>query len=344
MTIEEAKKKLIDWAVSQIGYSEGANNYNKYAPLWTQAGGWNAQNQPWCDIFYDVGIIVCFGLELASKLTYQPIGGFSALCSASAQFYKNNKAWFTTPEIGDQVFFYSGGGINHTGLVETVNGGYFTTIEGNSSDMVARRSYYIGNSYVAGFGRPNWSIINLVGSSTNSNTNNTNNSSTSTSTPISIPTSNPTVQSIYPLIKRGTSKKISVCAMQKLLDCKGYDLGKWGIDGDFGWDTFQALRTFQKKNGLLVDGECGDYSWCCLITDKKDGSQPPILKKGMSSEIVKSAQRLLIVTGYDCGKYCDDGKFGNDTEKAVKDFQKKIMNVSQTGIIDLNVWKSLLGG
>lgn len=342
MTINEAKNKLIEWARNEIGYSEGYNNWNKYAEKWTQAGGWNAQNQPWCDIWADVCFIEVFGLELASKLTYQPIGGFSALCSASAQFYKNNKAWFTTPEVADQVFFYSGGGINHTGIVETVNGSYFTTIEGNSSDMVARRSYYVGNSYVAGFGRPNWSMINLFDASNNSTNNNLNNSSPSTPTVISTPTSS--AKSIYPLIKRGSSRKIAIRAMQKLLDCKGYNLGKWGIDGDFGWDTYQALRDFQRKNRLLIDGECGDFSWCCLISGKTDGSQPSVLKKGNSSESVKSAQALLILNGCDCGTYGADGEFGNDTEKAVKDFQKKIMNTSQTGIIDLNVWKSLIGG
>lgn len=344
MTIEEAKKKLINWAVSQIGYHEGSNNWNKYATLWTKAGGWNAQNQPWCDIFVDSAFIESFGLETASKLTYQSIGGFSALCRASAQFYKNNNAWYAFPEVGDQVFFYSGGDINHTGIVETVNGSYFTTIEGNSSDMVARRNYYVSNSYVAGFGRPNWSIINFLNVPNNSASNN-NNTPSIPSTPSIIPTpSTSTSKNIYPLIKKGSPKKIAVRAMQKLLISKGYDLGKWGIDGDFGWDTLEALKKFQKKNGLQIDGECGNYTWCCLITTKKDGSQPPILKKGISSDSVKSAQELLILNGCDCGNYGADGDFGNDTEKAVKNFQKKIMGVSQTGIIDLNVWKSLIGG
>ena len=341
MTIDEARKKLINWAVSQIGYYEGSNNYNKYAENadLRKLYGWYPQNQPWCDIFVDVAFLENFGLDMTSKLTYQPIGSGSALCRASAQFYKNNGAWYTTPQAGDQVFFYSGGDINHTGLVESVNGNAFTTIEGNSSDMVARRSYWLGNSYVAGFGRPNWSVVQS-GSSTIP--------SIPTPTIPDIPTpsipSTPTTQSIYPLIKRGSVKKIAVRAMQKLLACRGYNLGRWGVDGDFGWDTFQALRSFQQKNNLLVDGECGDYSWCCLITGKKDGSQPPVLQKGNSSEAVKSAQQLLILTGYDCGSYGDDGDFGNDTEKAVKEFQRVTMGITPTGIINSNTWKSLIGG
>lgn len=41
-----------------------------------------------------------------------------------------------------------------------------------------------------------------------------------------------------------------------LLELK-YDLGKWGADGDFGDCTDMAVKTFQKKMGLEVDGEVG---------------------------------------------------------------------------------------
>lgn len=41
MTISEAKQKLVAWCNAQVGYQEGANNWNKYAPKWTAAGiGW----------------------------------------------------------------------------------------------------------------------------------------------------------------------------------------------------------------------------------------------------------------------------------------------------------------
>ena len=126
MTIAEAKGKLVAWCNGQVGYVEGANNYNKYADKWTAAGGWNAQNQPWCDIFVDCCFVECFGIDYASRLTYQPKGGFSALCSASANYYKANNAWFSTPDIGDQIFFNVSGGINHTGIVVGVSGGIVT--------------------------------------------------------------------------------------------------------------------------------------------------------------------------------------------------------------------------
>ena len=97
-------------------------------------------------------------------MTYQTLGSGSALCSTSASFYKAHNAFFNYPEVGDQVFFYVSGGINHTGIVEKVSGSgsnwtSITTIEGNSSDSVARHTYSKGNGTVAGFGRPKWSIV-----------------------------------------------------------------------------------------------------------------------------------------------------------------------------------------
>lgn len=46
------------------------------------------------------------------------------------------------------------------------------------------------------------------------------------------------------------------------------------------------------------------------------------LYKGMSGGDVKSLQRLLFANGYSVGKSGDDGDFGPDTEKAVKNYQK----------------------
>lgn len=159
MTISEAKQKFVAWAIAQVGYSETGDNWNKYAQGKYAAYGWDVQSQPWCDVFVDAGFIETFGLDLAAKLTYQPRGAFSALCSQSAQYYKNNGAYFYSPEIGDQVFFNVSGGINHTGIVVAISGGILTTVEGNSSDMVRRNAYGIGSAYINGYGRPNWGIF-----------------------------------------------------------------------------------------------------------------------------------------------------------------------------------------
>ena len=103
-------------------------------------------------------------MQQGAAMTYQTVGRGSALCKTSAAYYKNNGAYYNYPEVGDQIFFYYGGDINHTGIVESVVGSgeswtSLTTIEGNSNDQVCRNTYQKGNSIIAGFGRPKWSIV-----------------------------------------------------------------------------------------------------------------------------------------------------------------------------------------
>ena len=55
-----------------------------------------------------------------------------------------------------------------------------------------------------------------------------------------------------------------VKALQTDLIRLGYDLGKWGADGDFGDATEAAVRQFQKDKRLAVDGEAGDATVAAL--------------------------------------------------------------------------------
>lgn len=160
MTKNEAISKILAWANAQIGTTESGDNWNKYAQNMAAAYGWNVQNQPWCDVFVDAGFVECFGIENAAKMTYQPIGGFSAACRYSAAYFATHGALVQTPEQGDQIFFRdSDGVINHTGIVVSANGGIVRTIEGNSGDAVRSNAYGIGVPTIAGYGRPNWSVV-----------------------------------------------------------------------------------------------------------------------------------------------------------------------------------------
>ena len=253
MTIAEAKAKLVAWCLGEIGYSEGANNYNKYASKWAAAGGWNAQNQPWCDVFVDVAFIECFGLDLASKLTYQPKGGFSALCSASANYYKANNAWFSTPDIGDQAFFNVSGGINHTGIVVGVSGGMVTCVEGNSSDAVRKNTYAIANNYINGFGRPNWSVFEDGGEEDPVD-----------NEPVAPKVELCEVTVKLPEINHGDAS-FYVKLMQTALIGRGFNCGWYGADGEYGQQTKIALFQFQQKNGLATDCVCGKDTWAKLL-------------------------------------------------------------------------------
>ena len=58
------------------------------------------------------------------------------------------------------------------------------------------------------------------------------------------------------------SKGSDVKELQKYLNNNGYNLG---VDGDFGNKTLSAVKDYQKKNGLGVDGIVGDKTWGKLL-------------------------------------------------------------------------------
>lgn len=254
LTLNEAKAKLCVWAEGQVGFREGPDNENRYADNadLKRMYGWDPQNQPWCDVFVDVGFIECFGLDAACAMTYQPTGAGSALCRQSAQYYKDAGAWFTRPEIGDQIFFYVSGEINHTGIVVGVDGGSVITVEGNSSDQVAERVYSIGDSRIAGYGRPKWGVV--TGGVVFVEDNNVAGNTTAPDGMLS------GIERYYflafPYLKRGDTGK-AVASVQFELFAQGYNIGPDGADGDFGRNTERAVMEFQRNVGLPADGIVG---------------------------------------------------------------------------------------
>lgn len=257
MTMDQAKNKLLAWAKSQFGYCEGANNWNRYAdmPEISRLLGWNAQNQPWCNVFVLAAFTACFGLETGADMLYQPIGSGSALCRASAQFFRDAGAWRNRAEPGDVIFFYVGGEINHMGIVTRVVGGSVTTIEGNSSDMVAERVYPIGDARIAGYGRPRWELV-----------------ADDPTEDINVPgkehpqEQSPTASLVavhVPPLRVGMGGK-AVAAVQGVLHYQRYALGPDGVDGEFGPATRAAVLNFQIRNGLEPTGEIGPDEWAIL--------------------------------------------------------------------------------
>lgn len=75
--------------------------------------------------------------------------------------------------------------------------------------------------------------------------------------------SDPT-NSELPTLHKG-DKGESVRALQILLIGRGIKCGWWGADGDFGSCTESAVKEYQEKNGLTVDGICGQHTWFSLL-------------------------------------------------------------------------------
>ena len=65
----------------------------------------------------------------------------------------------------------------------------------------------------------------------------------------------------FPLLRNGSISNY-VCVAQDDLTTLGYDTG--GLDGIFGKKTQNAVRVYQEKVGLLVDGIIGCNTWRAL--------------------------------------------------------------------------------
>lgn len=268
MTVNEAKRILVDWCKSQVGYQESWDGSNKYADgVWdVKLYGFSAMAVPWCDVFADAAFISCFGFDKGTEMTYQKPSGFAA-CSLSADAYKEHGAFYYEPEVGDQIFFIYGGGINHTGIVIEVNGDSITCVEGNYSDGVGRTYYKwsIANN-IAGYGRPDWSVVSdeeLVP--------NQNNFDDIDDTPFDIVHPEHRTTFLHLAYGDGFNNPLpQVKAWQNLLLCWGYNLGLSGADGEYGLNTRNATLQWQQDMedigvDIEVNGIVDEDDWKAII-------------------------------------------------------------------------------
>ena len=153
-------------ALSQYGYHEGASsadyhggntastgNYTEYGFAYGKVSG--TYSYAWCAVF------VSWCLRQAGE--EDSAGGAFASCSLWVARLKELGQYTArsahTPRMGDLIFFRSAGVgrvSDHGGLVRYVSGGRVYTIEGNSSGQVALRDYALGDTYIVGYGRPQY--------------------------------------------------------------------------------------------------------------------------------------------------------------------------------------------
>ena len=277
VTQKEAVNRVLNLARAEIGYHQkasnsqlesktansGSGNWTKYAAdLDARSGFYNGPKNgyAWCDVFVDYLFVQCFGQDTGRQMLCQPMNSAGAGCLYSAQYYKQYGRWHSTPEEGDQIFFsYSPGEYSHTGIVESVSGGTVTTIEGNTSDQVARRNYPLSSPSIAGYGRPRWELA-----------------TGSASAPVSPaqPQPTPAQGSSSFILRKGASGSMVKEYQTKLMKL-GYDLGRWGADGDFGNDTLRAVIQFQNDHGLEADGEIGPMTSAAIIAEYNKLSEAP---------------------------------------------------------------------
>ena len=176
-------KPIINWAENERNYTEkdsltdlddktknaGDDNYTKYSQEVDALGIFSAQvqGQPWCATWVTDGFINTYGVDKGLDMLCQPNKNSNAACCGdAAEYYQKAGRWYTSPQVGDQVFFkttkyqYA-----HTGIVTEVTDTEVTTIEGNTSSekgvisnagAVTKKHYPVGYSGFKGFGRPKY--------------------------------------------------------------------------------------------------------------------------------------------------------------------------------------------
>ena len=174
---------IINWAENERNYTEkdsltdlddkiknaGDDNYTKYSQEVDALGIFSAQvqGQPWCATWVTDGFINTYGVDKGLDMLCQPSKNSNAACCGdAAEYYQKAGRWYTSPQVGDQVFFkttkyqYA-----HTGIVTEVTDTEVTTIEGNTSSekgvvsnggAVTKKHYPVGYSGFKGFGRPKY--------------------------------------------------------------------------------------------------------------------------------------------------------------------------------------------
>ena len=138
-----AVQKLLAEAASHVGFHEVGNNGNPFSKaLGRPAEAWCADFVSYCAQKAGLHINTASAQGVQDAITKQ--GGWKG---------KNN------PQPGDAVTFAwdgKGGWADHVGMVEktfTKNGKLWVqTIEGNSSDQVARRTYPANSAVIKGYG------------------------------------------------------------------------------------------------------------------------------------------------------------------------------------------------
>lgn len=179
-------KDLINLALDEVGYLEkknadskylynktanaGYNNYTKYAKELDDLGDFyngKKNGYHWCDVFVDWLFVKTFGRARGQELLNQPNKSTGAGVSFSKKFYQAEGRYYSSPEVGDQIFFRnSSGSMQHTGIVYQVDKTYVYTVEGNTDSgssvvanggAVCKKKYKLNNWYIDGYGRPKYS-------------------------------------------------------------------------------------------------------------------------------------------------------------------------------------------
>lgn len=222
--------------------------YNKIVPL---PRGYKVKyTDSWCATMWSA---------IAIKLGYTSIMPIECSCGKLIEKAKSMGIWVEPdsykPKLGVAVLYdWNDNGKGdctgypeHIGVVTSVSRETFTVTEGNYDNRVKERVLKYNAKYIRGFIVPKYD-------------------SEASEKDVSNSSKGVTKVQIELSVLRKGSKGAEVVTFQTLLQAKGFDLGKDGIDGDFGTMTERATKLYQFEKGLKVDGVAGKDTWTDILT------------------------------------------------------------------------------
>lgn len=297
-----AELKVITVANNEVGYLEkktknnldskttnaGSNNYTKY---WADMAP-SYQGQPWCACFVNWCFKHAYG-EAEAKNLLCTKGAWSYYTPTSAQYFKNKGQWYKDPIPGDVIFFKNSTRICHTGLVYKVDGNKVYTIEGNTSGGstlvangggVAKKSYALNYGRIAGYGRPNYSLMKETPSnvedkpavsaykpSAEAQKTFIKEIQAALGLPITGKADSTTFLATITVSAKVNNKHAVVKPIQKYFNAIGFNCGT--VDGEAGSKFDKATRAYQKEvvGSLKPDGEITavNKTWKSLLGFKE---------------------------------------------------------------------------
>lgn len=297
---------VIDVAESQIGYHEkasnsqlddftansGNNNWNKYARDFDEKHPdfYNGKKNgyDWCDIFVDWCFVTAYGREDAQRLLCQPNHSLGAGCEYSYGYYKDKGQTGSAPKKGAQIFF---GDLDHTGIVVDFDSNYVWTVEGNSGNEVKKKKYSRNDSWIYGYGYPNYDE----------------------DMPQPTPSGDAWTGGYPKLPSRGyyltgdgyeryKNLQPNIKLIQEFLN---WAIGaKLEIDGLYGERTTKSVEEFQRVAHIEVDGSYGKETLAAAKAYRKNSASEP------SGNVVKASQPAMNYDSKIAGTYKVNARSG----------------------------------
>jgi len=164
MTENDARKLYVDTAKSFLGYSEASGKHKQIIDLYNSKSPLPRNykvtySDAWCATFVSACAIEA---NMANIIPRECSCYFQVEQWIKMERWQENDGYI--PKPGDIIYYDwqdSGKGDDtgvpdHVGIVESVNGGVITVIEGNKNDSVERRKIAVDGTCIRGYGLPNF--------------------------------------------------------------------------------------------------------------------------------------------------------------------------------------------